>query len=209
MNRVAYGLGGGGCPNKGGDVSLYPWGEAGGGWPTNYEEITPICDGFVIDIKTWANLDKLWNDERMFLGNAGHPYINKTFVRYQAHANYYGKFKDPYNVKANITNPYELDLTGIHKVQQDPGLGNESSVPVVHFYLDFGKLGEENVFNYTWLDLRPKKCEVGEWDDGSDIYADEKFVMDVNDHRVTSEYMKYIRKEFFSHTGACNTQVIV
>ena len=187
---------------------MYPWGDAGSGFPTNYEEITPLCDGFVIDIKTWANMDKSWNNERMFLGNAGHPYINQTTVMYQAHANYYGKFTDPYNVKNNITNPHELDFTGTHKVQEDPGLGNESNVPVVDFFLDFGKFGEVNDFNYTWLDLRPKKCEAGDWDDGSEIKADKDIVMDIDDRRVTSEYMRYIRKELFPHTGACNTQVI-
>merc|ERR1719318_864250 len=74
MARPMMGLTGGACPNKGGDCSMYPWGDAGSGWPTNYEEINPLCDGILMDIRAWANLGESWNDEDMFLGNAGQPH---------------------------------------------------------------------------------------------------------------------------------------
>ena len=159
MARIAHGLTGGGCPTKGGDVSIYPWGDAGSGFPVNYEEITPLCDGFVIDIKAWVNLDKSWNEPALFVGNAGNPYANEnaTAVKYQAHANYYGKFTDPYNIRANITNPYLLDLTEDQQIQEDPG-SDISSVPVVDFFLDFGKIGEVNAFQGVVLDLAPRTC---------------------------------------------------
>ena len=155
MARVKYNLTGGGCPNKGGDIADYPWGNPGSAWPTNYEEITPLCDGFLIDIKAWANLDKPWNEDDMFLGNAGNTYGKQTQVMYQAHANHYGVFTDPYNV--GKTNPYELDFTEDHQTQENPG-DKISSVPVVNFTIDFGKLGEVNEFVNVTLDLSPRQC---------------------------------------------------
>ena len=157
MARVKYGLNGGGCPNKGGDIADYPWGNPGSAWPTNYEEITPLCDGFLIDIKAWANLDKPWNEDDMFLGNAGHTYGEQTQVMYQAHANHYGVFTDPYNV--GKTNPYELDFTEDHQTQENPGKDNIKSVPVVNFTIDFGKLGEVNKFVNVEIDFTPRHSE--------------------------------------------------
>ena len=155
MNRIKYRLTGGGCPNKGGDVSGYPWGDAGSGWPTNYEEITPLCDGFLIDIKTWVNLDKPWSEDDMFLGNAGNTYRDQTQVLFQAHANFYGKFTDPYN--EGKKNPHELDMTEDHEIQKNPGI-DTSEVPVVNFIIDFGKVGEVNEFNAVILNLEPRQC---------------------------------------------------
>lgn len=156
MARVRMGLGGGGCPTKGGDVSIYPWGDAGSGFPTNYEEIVPLCDAFCIDIKTWANLDKPWNEDHLFLGNAGHTYGGQKQVVYQAQANRYGVFTDPYNVRSGKTNPYELDFTEDHKIQEKPE--DESEVPVVDFIIDFGKIGTVNEYQNVTLDFTPRTC---------------------------------------------------
>ena len=71
-NRSTFGLNGGACPSKGGDWASYPWGDAGGGWPINYQEITPFCDGFAIDMKAWANLFvDTWDDPTFGVGNSG------------------------------------------------------------------------------------------------------------------------------------------
>ena len=155
MARIKYGLSGGGCPNKGGDIADYPWGNPGSGWPTNYEEITPLCDGFLIDIKTWANLDHPWSKDDLFLGNAGHTYGGDIQVEFQAHANRYGVFTDPYN--AGKTNPYELDFTENHDFQANPG-NDASHVPVVNFTIDFGKPGKVNEYVNVALDLSPRPC---------------------------------------------------
>ena len=64
-------MSGGACPEKGGDFAYYPWGNPGSSWPTTYEEVTPICEAFAIDLKFWADLDKSWNDPAVFIGNAG------------------------------------------------------------------------------------------------------------------------------------------
>ncbi|MEH6357438.1 MAG: hypothetical protein V7745_00505 [Pseudomonadales bacterium] len=58
----------GGCPAMGGD-----WGAAyfGGSWPTAYQEVTPLCDAVMIDIKLFANLaGGTWNDRGAYLANA-------------------------------------------------------------------------------------------------------------------------------------------
>ena len=74
-NRTAFGLQGGACPSRGGDWARYPWGSSGSGWPTNYQEITPMCDGFVIDLKAYANLfEDTWEKPNLGLGNVGSSY---------------------------------------------------------------------------------------------------------------------------------------
>ena len=120
-NRAAFG-GGGACPLKGGDWSNYPKTTGAAGWPTNYEEITPLCDGVLVDIKFYANLDgKSWNDPHKYLANAGH---GKEEVVYTVEPGEYGVFTDPYNVERGVKNPDAEDLTGEVKLKyptvQDP-----------------------------------------------------------------------------------------
>ena len=55
-DRASYD-GGGACPMRGGDYADYPKTSGGAGWPTNYEEVTPLCDAVLLDIKLTANLD--------------------------------------------------------------------------------------------------------------------------------------------------------
>ena len=142
MNRLKLAIGpGAGCPTKGGDASTYPWGDSGSAYPTNYEEITPLCDAILMDIKLWNNLDKPWTDRSLNLGNGGLPFQGNTQVTYQVQANFYGRYTDPYNVQKGAKNPHELDFTEDNKVQENPG-EDASRVPVVEFTLDFGKVGE-------------------------------------------------------------------
>ena len=153
MARIKFRLGGGGCPTKGGDVSGYPWGDTGSGFPTNYEEITPLCDGFLLDLKAWTNLGGDWDKDELFLGNAG--YEGETEVMYQAQANLYGVYTDPYN--SGRTNPYQLDFTADHKIQENPG-GDSSKVPVVNFTIDFGVEGEIIKYVDVPIDFSPRSC---------------------------------------------------
>jgi hypothetical protein len=75
MNHIARphdSFGGGWCPMKGGDYGRYPEAPAGGGFQNQYEEISPLCDAIVLDIKLWTNLDvPTWSDPKFQLNNAG------------------------------------------------------------------------------------------------------------------------------------------
>ena len=158
MNRLKLAIGpGAGCPTKGGDASIYPWGDSGSAYPTNYEEITPLCDAILMDIKLWNNLDKPWTDPSLNLGNGGLPFQGNTQVTYQVQANFYGRYTDPYNVQKGAKNPHELDFTEDNKVQENPG-EDASGVPVVEFTLDFGKVGEALSYNEIALDFSPRQC---------------------------------------------------
>jgi len=58
----------GGCPSMGGDFGEAYFGSA---FAAQLQEVTPLCDAFVVDIKFYANLDgKTWADESKNLANA-------------------------------------------------------------------------------------------------------------------------------------------
>ena len=61
-NGANFGMAGGVCPERGGGAGF---GNPGGWWPTALQEITPICDAFLLDVKYWANL---WNTSWTDLG---------------------------------------------------------------------------------------------------------------------------------------------
>lgn len=113
-NRAAYD-GGGACPLKGGDYGRYPATSGGSAWPTNYEEVTPLCDSVLVDIKFFANLDgKSWNSPDKYLANAG---VGAKSVKYKVQPGNYGVFTDEYNTKKATKNaeaqavPSELEIT--------------------------------------------------------------------------------------------------
>jgi hypothetical protein len=70
---------GGWCPLKGRDWSSYPTNPGRSGFPNQCEEATPVCDGLVVDIKMYANLDQpTWDLQTFQLQNAGtteHPQV--------------------------------------------------------------------------------------------------------------------------------------
>ena len=106
-NRAAFG-GGGACPLKGGDWSNYPKTTGAAGWPTNYEEITPLCDGVLVDIKFFANLDgQDWSSPTKYLANAGH---GAQEVTYTLEPGEYGVYTDPYLKEKGEENPHAADL---------------------------------------------------------------------------------------------------
>lgn len=120
---------GGWCPVKGGDWGSYPSAPGGAGFPNQYEEITPACDGLVLDIKMYANLDApTWDDPLFQLMNAG---AQEEPLVYLGEGNKYGEFvgmfhqrdahvsvlthshshPDPYLTENGITNPHTLFFT--------------------------------------------------------------------------------------------------
>ncbi len=100
-NRAAFG-GGGACPFKGGDWGRYPKTTGGSGWPTQYEEVTPLCDAVLVDIKFYSNLDgRDWNDANKYMANAG---VGENTVTYKMQPGEYGVFDDPYNTKRGVKN---------------------------------------------------------------------------------------------------------
>ena len=113
-NRAAFG-GGGACPLKGGDWSNYPKTTGAAGWPTNYEEITPLCDGVLVDIKFFANLDgQSWDNPSKYLANAG---LGEKEVTYTLQPGEYGTYTDPYLTNKGETNPHAEDLGNAVKLK--------------------------------------------------------------------------------------------
>ena len=129
-NRTSFQMNGGACPSKGGDWATYPWGDAGAGWPINYQEITPLCDGFAIDVKCWANLFvETWDDPALALGNAG--FGDATLIHYRVDANMYGRYTDPYLVAKKTENPHILNLTPDGKiVEKESDKHREVVIPI-------------------------------------------------------------------------------
>jgi len=156
--RMAHGMTGGGCPTKGGDCSTYPWGNSGGGFATDYEEITPICDGIVVDIKYWADLDIPWNSDTAWIGNAGY---RTEKVEYMAHANKYGEFEDPYLLDNGIKNPQVVDFTEDGEIVMEAPEKLEDH-PVVSFEIDYGVIGDLVNFVEVELDPLPRGCAAEE-----------------------------------------------
>mgnify|MGYP001436860973 CR=1 FL=1 len=105
-DRAVFG-GGGACPLKGGDWGRYPDTSGGSGWPTQYEEVPPLCDAVLVDIKFYSNLDgRDWSDPLKYLANAG---TGSKSVTYKMKPGTYGVFTDPYNVAKGV-NPSQKTL---------------------------------------------------------------------------------------------------
>ena len=157
-------LTGGACPEKGGDLGRYPWGDAGGGWPVNYQEVTPLCNGLALDVKFWNNLflEKDWTDPRFNLANA--PYKGETVVEYMVDANLYGDFTDDYLKKERKENPYILKLTKDGKTVANKASAEKPVTIRLEFattsypndFYDVPELGLSKA--YTLQDYCPKRC---------------------------------------------------
>jgi len=141
-NRSGFELTGGACPQRGGDWGRYPWSNSGAGFPSNYEEITPICDAVLLDVKVWGNLwQESWNTQEYLLGNAGYP--GKHVVSYVGDSNVYGKYTDAYLI--NRVNPHMMDLTLDGKVVKP---SDRKSNPI------------KIKLNFTYLGIVPNFNEV-------------------------------------------------
>lgn len=110
----------GACPAMGGDYGADYYGAA---WPNNYQEITPLCDAVMLDIKAFANLDgEDWNNSGKYLPNAtidgqentgdrdgdGNPLTRGYFDVPGG----YGAYTDPYLIDRGIPNPEQFTGTG-------------------------------------------------------------------------------------------------
>lgn len=108
----------GACPAMGGD---YGAGYYGAAWPNNYQEITPLCDAVMLDIKAFANLDgAAWNNASKYLPNAtingaensgdqdgdGNP-LTRGYVD---NPGVYGAYTDSY--LDGVNNPEQFTATG-------------------------------------------------------------------------------------------------
>lgn len=106
-DRAVYGAGGA-CPMKGGDWGRYPKTSGGSGWPTQYEEVTPLCDAVLVDIKFFSNLDgRDWNDPAKYLANAG---FGSQRVTYRMQPGHYGTFTDSYLTGRGVANAESRDI---------------------------------------------------------------------------------------------------
>lgn len=107
LNRPDDDSSGGWCPQKGGDWGGYPNNPSGSGFPNQYQETTPVCDGLVQDIKMYANLDQsTWNSNKFGLQNAG---TGENPQVYMGEGNQYGQFTDKY--LEGVKNPHQLFYT--------------------------------------------------------------------------------------------------
>lgn len=100
---------GGFCPQKGGFWGDYPNNPSGAGWYNNYQEITPICDAIVMDLKAYANLDQpSWSNSNFQLQNAGTLEMKQYYL---GKGNHYGQYTDPYLLSNGFKNPHALKFT--------------------------------------------------------------------------------------------------
>jgi len=108
----------GACPAMGGDYGAKHYGAA---WPNNYQEVTPLCDAVMVDIKATANLDgATWNDPGKYLANAtvgGEQNAGDrdgdgeaTIRGYLDNAGAYGTFTDPYLLGSDLEDPADDDV---------------------------------------------------------------------------------------------------
>jgi len=155
-NRATHKMTGGACPERGGDWATYPWGNTGAGFPTNYQEITPMCDAVVIDMKlAWNLWVENWNSPAVGLANSAYK---TPVVDYHVDRNIYGQYTDPYLLAKNETNPTKMDLTDDGKIV-NPSETSKQKRRVIK--LKFTHMGE--MIDYTKVDnLRSTKkvCPV-------------------------------------------------
>ena len=133
----------GACPAIGGDFGASYY---GGSWPNTYQEITPLCDAVMTDIKFYANLydGKGWDSKGKYLANAtigGNQNTGDTDGDNNAltrgHTDVpgvYGAYADPYLTGNGITNLEQFTATGTQsKTYQtsEDAVSAESSAPFV------------------------------------------------------------------------------
>jgi len=133
-NRPKFGHAGSQCPDKGGDWGKWPYTmDQGGGWPTQYQEIGPLCDAVVVDLRFYAQLgvaDK--GALKYYLPNANQ---GTNILPYHLDLQRSGTFTDPYLTANNITNQHALDTTPDGVVVDSAPMATDT------FFLDFGMQG--------------------------------------------------------------------
>ena len=128
-------FGGGWCSQKGEDWGLYPSNPGGSGFPNEYEEVTPVSDGLVIDIKMHANLNKnKWELPTFHLPTAG---TAKNPLTHLGEGNQYGDFTDKYLIDNSFENSHKLHFTDTN---------NPDPKPVQAITVTFEGVGETNMY---------------------------------------------------------------
>jgi len=137
-NGVNHTITNGACPAMGGDYGASHYGAA---WPNNYQEISPLCDAVMLDIKAFANLDgEDWNNAGKYLPNAtvdgqqnsgDHDSDGNALTRsYVDNAGKYGVYTDEYLLERNAKNPEAFTATGTqsktYQTSQDAVSAKES-----------------------------------------------------------------------------------
>jgi len=144
-------IAGSGCPAMGGDFGEDYYGAA---WPTNYQEVTPLCDGFLLDIKFFANLDgATWNDPGKNLpNNTGSRNADGTTVpappdpgslvkniliddsvKPGREPGHYGVFTDQYLIDNGFTSHEEFVAEDVGDEFEDLGRGLEGILHTITF----------------------------------------------------------------------------
>jgi len=127
---------GGFCPQKGGFWGDYPNNPSGAGWYNNYQEITPICDAIVMDLKAYANLDQpSWSNSNFQLQNAGTLEMKQYYL---GKGNHYGQYTDPYLLSNGFKNPHALKFTE----KSNPS----SYLPWKKITINFEEIGKTNQY---------------------------------------------------------------
>ncbi len=135
-----YTIPNGACPAMGGDYGAAYYGAA---WPNNYQEITPLCDAVMVDIKAFINLDGAdWNDTGKYLANAtvdGQQNVgdhdsdgNPQTRGYVDVPGQYGAYTDPYLLNKGTRNPEAFTATGTQSkyyVESQEAVSAKESLP--------------------------------------------------------------------------------
>lgn len=100
---------GGWCPAKGGCRCSCLCGPGGSGFPSEYEEISLVCDGLVVDSKKYPDLVvPTWDSpviQSMNGGTLENPQI------YVGDRNTYGECTDPCATCTGMSHPHSLKCT--------------------------------------------------------------------------------------------------
>ena len=163
LNRAAFSGGGGACPNRGGDWANYPLPDGGAGWPTQFQEVTPMCDAVALDMKLFANLhNNPANDATVGLPSSGRGFDP---VEYKLLSYPIGKYDTEYDIGGSKflvgkTNSEYFDYPAL--VEEGGQEGDPISLKFtysqpVRQYLSY--IGEKPVFPLEFADPEPECCE--------------------------------------------------
>jgi hypothetical protein len=163
LNRADFSGGGGACPNRGGDWADYPAASGGAGWPTQYQEVAPLCDAIVLDIKLFANLhNNPANDDTIGLPSTGR---GLDPVEYKLLSYPIGKYDTEYDIGGSKflegkTNPEYFDYPVM--LEQGGEVGDPISLKFtynrpVRQYISY--IGDKPLFPLPYAEPEAGCCE--------------------------------------------------
>jgi hypothetical protein len=164
LNRADVTGGGGACPMRGGDWAHYPLADGGGGWPTQYQEVTPMCDAILLDIKLFGNLhNNPANDATVGLPHSGR---GVDPVKYDLLSYPIGAYDTENDIGGSTflsgkTNPDYFDYTALLPPEGQPGDKVALSFTYTHplrQYISY--IGEKPAFPLPFAEPEPGCCEL-------------------------------------------------